>query len=635
MESKHKSLKMISKLRTFFVLILFYSIECQESKEFGRNSTDISIISNTTEINSTTESPIAWTVEPMTTTVSSGDPLEEEPLKHYIHYNEDYCVCDLHLEWCDINCCCDIDCSDSEKFSFSECIETRKQIYDSRYCSNKNIVYINNTQTTIEISSNGLLCIVWDNTNERHLLDDVKPINDVNRLFNITPQHHYSWKLTNVKRVVKSIESEFLRPDFRMKSGKYLLIGKHSNDTLAENWELPDSMIFRSGECNSMKKVKYLNDFNSSCYRFIRNLSQECLQNKYLNANHFKSFDFLSKSFLNRSENKIIYINITSDHEFKDPELDSNKVCKNSVKSVEYIIRHNGSYGIIDQVELKIQTIHIQYNTQWFQQTFGVSFIWFNKSKPIELSGNPGYILGKPVLAAFRSEDKNLTQDFKGYRILTQTDGPFCDNNPIKKSIEFGINLRSGCLLKVSTQTKEDLCKSIDRTIRKVLEAETDLKTLNAIGVFGNSSTDLPSDWVSISEVGSPTIDQLTENTCPILVTGISLQLYYAMTGSVDQPQQKIVGAVKKMQTKSDIRVKCRTNSVDCNDLVIELSTSVTFIDISKPSRPDYAPPVTFKIELPSDFFYPFLTSSMNYSSINKILLILIIIYLFLIYNQR
>lgn len=52
----------------------------------------------------------------------------------------------------------------------------------------------------------------------------------------------------------------------------------------------------------------------------------------------------------------------------------------------------------------------------------------------------------------------------------------------------------------------------------------------------------------------------------------------------------------------------CSFRETDLNGLY--LSRSIDFIDLSSPFIPEYAPAPSIKIELPSDFFYPFLTTA-------------------------
>lgn len=607
------------------VLIIYSCVFCQNNSLIDKTENISLTISlnvtqnstqNTTEDYST-ETPIITTLEPLTTTETTEEVTEEEAYTHYMHYSDDYCTCDLKLEWCDIDCCCDPDCNDSERSAFGQCIETRKKIYDSRYCHYKDIVYINNTKATVEKSFNGLFCIVWDNTNEKRLFEDIKPINDLNKILNITAQHNYNWSQKYSKRAEKSLESEIFRSDFKMKSGKNILIANINNETKIDSiWKLPNSRVIKDGKCNSLTSVKYLRDFNSTCYQLFKNLTEECPKVQLLNANYYKSFRFISRNFMNKSDTNQVIIDINPDKNFDQPFIDSKtKECKNVVKSVHYIILHNGSNGIIE-ANLKVDFTHLKPDTKWFKQSFSTTFLWFNKSDGFDLSGNPGYLVGKPILAAFMMKDKtNLTQNLNGYPIMTHSNRGFCDLNSNKESIKFGINVKSGCLLRFTNKEEENLCESIQKTIVKLLEPEP---YLDYIGVFGNSSSQVLSDWTRILDVDNTSSETLNENLCPILVTGISLHFYYIYAGSANQPQAKIVGLVKRYHTQTDVIVKCHTIRAYCNDLFTEISTSVTFYDITKPSRPDYAPPPVFKIQLPSDFFYPFLKNSQFLSSVNN-----------------
>lgn len=584
------------------VLLVCHLSATQESNSTQpmANRTDPSL--NKTIVFNATESPKE---ELMTTTASSAVEPEDEPFRHYIHYNEDYCVCDLRLNWCDIDCCCDIDCTDWDKSSFGRCIEIRKEVHDWRYCSNKNVVYINNSETRVEVTSNGIFCIVWDNTGQRQVFDEPKPISDVNRLLNMTAEHNYKWSLTDLKREAKAMESQDLRLNWKMKSGKSIWISRESNGTKVETiWELPSASVVRDGQCNAFKRVAYMNDFHSSCYRSVLNLTKDCLTNPYLNSNHYKSLNFVSKNSSNQSESNKLYIDITSTDSKSTTYDSAKKICRNAVQSVHYTVWHNGSDGVI-KVEVVLQTVDLRPSTKWLKQWFEVAFLWSNRSEAIELSGNPGYIVGKPVLAAFSTKDANLSQSLTGYEMMALSDGS-CDNF-IKRPIEFAINSMSGCLLRVNHSIESNVCESIQRAILRILEPES---ALDLIGVFGNSSIETHSDWTKILNVDNTSVYTLTDDNCPILVTGVSLYIYYVMAGTAVQPQHKIVGSVKKFRTQSEVRVRCLTDWTDCDDLFIELSASVTFIDMSHPSRPDYAPPVTFKIQLPSDFFYPFLTNS-------------------------
>jgi tectonic-1/3 len=67
---------------------------------------------------------------------------------------------------CDVNCCCDDDCSDNDRLAFSGC-GTRTFDFDSHHCYETHFVYHNNTEFKFVQNEDGLFCIVKDNLPER------------------------------------------------------------------------------------------------------------------------------------------------------------------------------------------------------------------------------------------------------------------------------------------------------------------------------------------------------------------------------------------------------------------------------------------------------------------------------------
>lgn len=64
---------------------------------------------------------------------------------------------------CNINCCCDIDCNHFHLSAFSNCQNYHVELYDSRYCYNRNFIQRNNTPFIFEKLANNLFCILYDN----------------------------------------------------------------------------------------------------------------------------------------------------------------------------------------------------------------------------------------------------------------------------------------------------------------------------------------------------------------------------------------------------------------------------------------------------------------------------------------
>lgn len=66
-------------------------------------------------------------------------------------------------DYCDINCCCDTDCTVAQTLVFSHCENTISSNYDRKYCHFAEYKYVNNTKVRFDIYENGLFCIVSSN----------------------------------------------------------------------------------------------------------------------------------------------------------------------------------------------------------------------------------------------------------------------------------------------------------------------------------------------------------------------------------------------------------------------------------------------------------------------------------------
>ncbi|KAG5860641.1 hypothetical protein JTB14_001695 [Gonioctena quinquepunctata] len=85
------------------------------------------------------------------------------------------CTCDLQLNFCDINCCCDEECSSNDKLVFHHC-ETEERHYDTRYCEYMKYIYINNTPFEWQVNQNGLFCIIKSNLPPSYTIQRKHPL---------------------------------------------------------------------------------------------------------------------------------------------------------------------------------------------------------------------------------------------------------------------------------------------------------------------------------------------------------------------------------------------------------------------------------------------------------------------------
>lgn len=142
------------------------------------SSIDPTINSSITEATPSESSPETTreTTETPTAAPSSGNNNN-----HFNYFL--YCSCDLAAGQCDLNCCCDLDCSDDDRALFTRCWTPPGDHHDRMYCSRHEFYGLawNNTPA-YQSEHGGLLCVVTDNV-PRYRAYDEKPLMKRDHLF--------------------------------------------------------------------------------------------------------------------------------------------------------------------------------------------------------------------------------------------------------------------------------------------------------------------------------------------------------------------------------------------------------------------------------------------------------------------
>ncbi|CAL4091035.1 unnamed protein product [Meganyctiphanes norvegica] len=582
---------------------------------------------------------------------------------------EDFCLCDLSIGLCDVNCCCDEDCSQEDRLVFSHCLERPQTVLDERYCFKEHIVFSNNTEYKVEVHSNGILCIVNDNNPHRTVYTTVKGVETLDE---------YEKLENNVKRYT-------WHPTFIHK-------GEISNETYKDGssiWSVDDDGSFNSmsipvwvfdQECKATSELKYLRNTKSSCTHTLIELENSCntiaalaqssytsfrvvanpnsLLSKNINTNdtlpssaelekrnetedyeislYIENDDFLYSDQLlpvttflciNENETEVCVESLIQEPEF------SNGSCNNIVSSVKYIFIHNGTEGIIE-VQAKIQLENISENETWMKQNFEIKFIWLeveNKSEIFIRSGRPGYITGKQLILGHLIENETETGEKllaievsldpnQWLTVLSPGQDGTCSGRSI---VTFRDEVRSGCVIQVPFNDLLNQCDELQMKIMNLLLGPVLSKVkdgLLRVASFGDSSVNNVEDWVPVlypeDLVSSPLSGKtLGDMKCSGMILSLHIEVAFAYQGSLANPQGKIVGLQVKYGSPQDISYRC-TDASCLRDSVyeqfqsLELVSSISFVDVTLPSEPLYSEPPTLDIKLPYDFFYPFLPSS-------------------------
>lgn len=324
------------------------------------------------------------------------------------------------------------------------------------------------------------------------------------------------------------------------------------------------------------------------------------------------------------------------DCSFNAPSFNASH-CNNAVLGVEYHITHDGSNGIT-RAGVRLLLGSIQASDLPLTQTYGSSFTSVNEvNKTItERSGNPGYIVGKPVRAGVLVQNSTLAlgdryaivEDMYNLTIIRgSATGTCLTDSANREQINFGINMVSGCLIRFNlfNVSADQYCSAMQDTVIDAMEGVVDTLTRDdptiqrRVATYGNSNPLVPGDWVQIlRNAPTPTTAQDTTVTqegpkCTISM-GMHTEILYANTGALANPQPKIIGVSFKYEPKQDIiytcaGTRCTAGNTDV-DQSYEVRHSVTFIDASQPATGYVGEPPVFLAKVPYDFFYPFISSS-------------------------
>ncbi|XP_018356047.1 PREDICTED: tectonic-3-like [Trachymyrmex septentrionalis] len=533
---------------------------------------------------------------------------------------KEICECDLIKSSCNINCCCDIDCNHSYLSAFPYCQNYHMELYDRRYCYNRNFIQRNNTPFIFEKLANNLFCILYDNLPSMYSTNNNLVSNIYEEeLWKIIEMNNYKWEIRHSKTL------------FKYNLSKYYQHG----DIL---WKLHDK---------SIEEIEFLQSgFTGICtfkkiLRYLQNWKGACIQNKLTNINPylftvtFSNFtvikslpsfnDTLTTNQMCRSNICLpvrIHYCLKSFSACNRSSISGfcmNSTCTNIVKGLKYVISHNSSAGI--------NSIDAYFNignaSHAFYQYFEIEYKWIdsNNTKIFTRSENPGYEMGKPIIIGV--SHANTSDNI----FFNRTDGFFtlplakrngeCDQIN-RHVVLFGEDIRLACSIKLFIKNFTALsCAELQNLTMHLLTnnlLNINQRYITYISKLGNFSSKNDVDWLQIM------FDRIPRNIitaytvgkrilCSGLVTSMHFNVIYSML-SKPKTNYKILGVGIVFSKEEDISwLKCAFEN--CTDVLdVNIISYVNFHDISKPSKYHFAGGPNLDLTLPYDFFYPFLNSS-------------------------
>ncbi|NXI97828.1 TECT1 protein, partial [Psophia crepitans] len=522
------------------------------------------------------------------------------------------CVCDLLVAQCDVNCCCDPDCSAADFSLFTTC-SVPIVTGDSRLCSQKAAIY------SLDVEANPPEMIF-------KLIDQVNPSVFCIHATNYKQALSFSSPEMPTSENFDQLLKRFGSATFSAEPDSWNMNTDAQNpadvnetsryeygvpiQTADAFLRLPSPVV--SSWCSDANPAGFLVNQATKCTRSVS--VEKCGNIQavsmlfYINSSILavpkssQTVNITVQSIVVQSLNGMRTLHNGSDVLRLPMVLD--ELCLNIVLGVSYHITYTDAGEIIEAAASFVLGA-INKEALSIQQSFEISFTQVN-TKPVPLSGNPGYVVGLPVRAGFRPQGYPFpveilfaafsTNKHSQLTILQSTSNQDClaaqgDRTPVL----FGYNMISGCKLRITAAMK---CQPLTETLLDLLKGQS---FPEYVASFGNSQAQDVLDWVPITHLHTSEqgISNTFQSSCQIPVS-LEIEVKWTKYGSLVNPQARIVNVTASITTTTLKQLPSG------RERTIPVTSSVVFSDISSPAEPGYKAWPTINAKLPFDFFFPF-----------------------------
>lgn len=607
-----------------------------------------------------------------------------------------------------MECCCDLDCTKEQIELFKGC-SNDSRIYDPNSRRNKEyscvkqyVMFQENSALSTDRSDKNLFCVIKENVKQAREFTraDMEKISRKISHGKLNTRPKYTWDnlygQPTKTRIDRNQPYKYASPIWSVRANT------ENGDSQEVMFRLPAP--FLTEICTILEPVKYLHSFESHCIRPMHNVIAQCETLKELNANHFIKDQMIivnptkSENWTDSGVEKIVPVKVCyntisdcksisldyessdstgNEEEFPVPTLEGGVLnalyiasgkCTNVLSQLNLTIIHEGIEGIT-RVLATALLVDLPADKNEIEQEFRVEFVWNNERKGVDgtvndtgatsmeellnqmklpRSGNPGYMVGKPLILGRKvisETPKNDTEgkpkffmhvqpdESKWLRIQGAGDCPLTQKEIKEDSrhpILFGYDHVSMCRLALEHfQTCEDLQTHISSVIfgyTRELNPKEFTSSAFYVAAYGSPDA-FPADWVQLKFVDTNSLTQglfplpstFGSNTvsrgCGSIVTSLHITVSYAYVGPVDAPQAKVTGVF--YEAEQPVSIPDSTEETRIKDIAV--STTVSFLDVTGKATTRVATFPVVSVQLPSDFFYPFSSSKPGPSSVGTI----------------
>ncbi|XP_044292097.1 tectonic-3 [Varanus komodoensis] len=486
------------------------------------------------------------------------------------------CSCDLHPGFCDLNCCCDSSCGsecnlNSPECPFSFCLPGSIRA-TSHICLEKSLIFRNNTPYRTEILADGCTVLFCIQLNDSRLNYLEKPQAVTKENFAALSAQYGGSSFISVEQVQPS---PF--PFYRV--GDPIQTYFPSTSVLSV-LKQPVGMG-TSQLCIDENPAGFLESKSTSCIRIFTDLVKSCTTDPTLDAASYYHHFSVLKVPVNMTIFQPLQVNIIPVSEPASPSLNG-RTCHNIVSEVVYQVEFNGTHGI-QKVSVQFKLVSISGNPgvtlqQHFSLHFGSRIPSFTKRR----SGNPGYIMGAPLIALHNGSQQPVT-------VLQNQDNGQCSVTERYK-VRFGENMITVCQFSVPFKLQEANCTHLQELLYEVFQGG---QSPGSLAITGNAVSGHPGEWNSIFTHRC----HIQGIDCMVPLS-LEIQVIWAHVGLLSNPEIQVLGGRYYYRCKPRKSLGIYTN-------VLSLTTAASFTDVTKrPEPPRGQPRVYWK--LPYDFFFPF-----------------------------
>ncbi|KFP12690.1 Tectonic-1, partial [Egretta garzetta] len=522
------------------------------------------------------------------------------------------CVCDLLVAQCDVNCCCDPDCSAADFSLFTTC-SVPIVTGDSRLCSQKAAIYSLDVKANpperifklIDHDNPSVFCI--HATNYKQALSFSSP--------EMPTSENFDQLLKQFGSASFSAEPDSWNTNTDAQNPS------DANDTYRYEYGVPIQTVDAFLRLPSPVVSSWCSDANPA--GFLVNQATKCIRSvsveKCGNTEEVSMLFYISSSILavprssqmvNITVRSIVVQSLNGMRTLLNGSdvlrlpMILDELCVNIVLGVSYHITYTDT-GEITEAAASFVLGAINKEALSIQQSFEISFTQVNTT-PVPLSGNPGYVVGLPIRAGFWPQGYPCpveilfaalnTNKYSQLTILQSTSNQDClAAQGARTPILFGYNMISGCKLRITAAMK---CQPLTQTLLDLLKGQS---FPEYVASFGNSQAHDVLDWVPITHVhpSKQRICNTFQSSCQIPVS-LEIEVKWTKYGSLVNPQARIVNITATVTTTTLKQLPSG------RERTIPITSSVVFTDVSSPAEPGYKAWPTINAKLPFDFFFPF-----------------------------